>query len=473
MTEAAVVGSGPNGLAAAVVLARAGLAVTVYETSERIGGGARSSELTEPGLVHDDCSAFHPTGAASPLLRSLGLERYGLRWRWPEIDLAHPLDGGRAALLSRSMDTTERALGADGAAWRGLFEPLADGFDELFAELTRPMPHLPRHPVRVARFGSRAVLPATGLARRWGTVEARALFAGIAAHPLQSLSAPLSAAIGLMLTAAGHAYGWPVAEGGSQALPDALAALLREHGGVIKTGVRIESLAELAPADLVLLDVAPPAARQIIGDRLPGPVARAYRRHRFGPAAYKLDLAVAGGIPWTNEHCARAGTVHLGGTLEEIAHAEAEAIAGRMPASPFMLLGQQYLADPGRSRDDVHPVWAYAHVPHGYTGDASEAMITQIERFAPGVRERIVRRFVRSATEMPRYNPNYVGGDIAAGSNQGLRQVFRPRIAMDPYSTGVDGVYLCSSATPPGAGAHGMCGYNAAQSALRYLNVAS
>lgn len=469
MTDAVVVGAGPNGLAGAVELARAGVSVTVYEAAERIGGGTRSSELTVPGLLHDECSGFHPTAAASPFLRSLGLERYGLRWRRPEIDLAHPLDGDTAGLFYRSMADTTDALGVDGPAWRELHEPLDRDFDEVFGEVTRPMLHLPQHPVRLARFGLRAVQPAMLLARRWRTDAARALFGGVAAHAFHPLRSPMSAAIGLMLTSAGHRYGWPVAEGGSRAVTDALATLLRELGGVIETGRRVGSLEELGRAEIVLLDVAPPAAADIIGDRLPNRVARAYRRYRFGPAAFKLDLAVEGGIPWSNPGCARAGTVHLGGSIEEIDRSEREIAGGRMPPRPFMLLGQQYLADPGRSAGDVHPVWSYAHVPHGYAGDASEAMIAQIERFAPGVRERIVGRFARPAAEMPRYNANYVGGDIAIGANDPLQLVLRPRIALDPYRTGVRGVYLCSAATPPGAAVHGMCGFNAARSALRAL----
>lgn len=469
MTDAAVVGAGPNGLVAAVVLAHAGLDVTVYEAADRVGGGSRSSELTLPGLLHDDCSAFHPTGAGSPALRSLDLRHHGLRWRNPEIELAHPLDGGYAAVLSESIDETKAGLGADGAAWARLFTPLARGFDDLFAEVSQPLPHLPRHPLRLARFARAAALPTSALARQWGGVEARALFGGIAAHALRPARHPLSSAVGLLLTAAGHAYGWPVAEGGSQAIPDALAARLRELGGVIKTGQRVSSLEQLDRPDVVLLDVAPPAAVELLGRKLPWWVARAYRRYRFGPAAFKLDLAVAGGIPWTNEQCHRAGTVHLGGTLEEIAHSESEIVAGRMPARPFVLVGQQYLADPIRSADDVHPIWTYAHVPNGYPGDAAEAIIAQIERFAPGVRDRILARFARSAPEMEAYNPNYVGGDIGTGANDMRQLAFRPRISPDPYRTGVDGVYLCSAATPPGGGVHGMCGYNAAQSALRAL----
>ncbi|NYI03780.1 phytoene desaturase family protein [Allostreptomyces psammosilenae] len=469
MTDAVVVGAGPNGLAGAVALARAGLAVTVLEAADEIGGGTRSGELTLPGLLHDHCSAVHPMGAASPFLRSLGLERHGVTWLWPEVELAHPLDDGRAGVMLRSVAETAARLGADGPAWRRLFAPLATGFDALVEDLLRPVTHLPAHPVHLARFGPRALQPATAVARRWTGPAARALFAGTAAHAFHPLTSPTTAAMGLMFVAAGHSHGWPVARGGSRTITDALAACLTELGGTIETGVRVTSLDQLPPARTVLLDVAPAAAADICGDRMPARVRRAYRSWRHGPGAFKLDLAVEGGVPWTNEDCRRAGTVHLGGPLEEVVHTEREINRGRMPERPFVLLSQQYLADPGRSRGDLHPVYAYAHVPHGYTGDATEAILNQVERFAPGFRERIVATAVRSTTEMAAHNPNYLGGDILTGANTPLQLALRPRVALDPYRTGVPGVYLCSAATPPGAGVHGMCGYNAARSALRDL----
>ncbi len=469
MSDAIVVGAGPNGLAAAVALAQRGLKVTVLEAADEIGGGTRSSELTLPGLLHDHCSAVHPLGVGSPFLRTIGLERYGVQWAWPEVDLAHPLDGGRAGVLVRSLEATVHGLGADGPAWRRLFAPLAADFDALIEDVLRPVPHLPAHPVALARFGLRALQPATTVARRWHTEEARALFGGAAAHLMYPLTGPASSAVGLMLIGAAHRFGWPVARGGSRTITDALAALLTKLGGTIETGVRVDSLAELAPARIVMLDTAPAAAARICGDRLPGRVRRAYLGWRHGPAAFKVDLAVQDGIPWTHEACRRAGTVHLGGTLEEVVRTEAQTAGGRMPERPFVLVGQQYLADPGRSRDDVHPVWAYAHVPHGHPGDATEAVLRQIERFAPGFRERIVGLAVRSTTELARYNANFIGGDIVAGANTARQVTLRPRLAADPYSTGIPGVYLCSAATPPGAGVHGMCGANAARSALRYL----
>jgi len=466
VTDAVVVGSGPNGLAAAVTLARAGCHVTVLEAADRIGGGARSAELTLPGLLHDECSAFHPTGVASPFLRSLSLAEHGLRWLWPPLDLAHPLDGGRVAVMSRDLATTTRSLGRDGPAWQRLFEPLARDFDRLATEALRPVPHVPRHPWVLARFGLRAMLPATAVARRWRTEEARALFAGVAAHQVHPLRGPFSASVGLMLTAAGHAHGWPVAEGGSGAIANALASLLSSLGGTITTGTRVTSTDQLSGADIVMLDVAPSAAADILGRRLPTRVARAYRGYRHGPGAFKLDLAVEGGIPWTNELCGQAGTVHLGGTLEEIVESEAEVAAGRLPERPFVLIGQQFLADPSRSNGDLHPVWAYAHVPAGFAGDATEAILAQLERFAPGVRGRIRAQRSKSTLDLAVYNANYVGGDIATGANDVRQLLLRPRPAWNPYRTGVPGVYLCSAATPPGAGVHGMCGHHAARSAL-------
>ena len=469
MTDAIVVGAGPNGLAAAVALAEQGVAVTVLEAEATIGGGTRTSENTLPGVLHDDCSAIHPTSLASPFLNRLGLERHGLRWLWPEVDLAHPLDSGAAGVLVRSLERTTAGLGADGPAWNRLVGPLAAGWDELIGEIFRPLVHLPRHPLLLAQFGLRAPWSATALARTLRTAEARALFGGCAAHSFAPLTQPLTAALGLIIAASSHGSGWPVAEGGSRAITDALAARLTELGGTVKTGVPVESYGEVSQADVVMLDLAPRVAADLMGDALPPRVAKAYRRYRPAPGAFKLDLAVQGGVPWTNESCRRAGTLHLGGTLEEMTAAERDTNRGRMPERPFVLVGQQYLADPSRSAGDVHPIYAYAHVPNGYPGDASEAIIDQIERFAPGTRERIVGRFSRSTAELPLYNRNFLGGDIVGGANDIPQMVLRPRIALDPYATGVDGVYLCSAATPPGAGVHGMCGANAADSALKHL----
>jgi phytoene dehydrogenase-like protein len=469
LSEAIVVGSGPNGLACAATLAREGVGVTVLEAEDGIGGGARSGELTVPGLVHDLCSAVHPMAVGSPVLRSLRLERHGLEWRWPHVDLAHPLDDGTAGVMYQSIEETEQALGSDGAAWRRVFAAPSRSLDALTDDIFRPFLHLPKHPISLVRFGLAAAMPATVLARAWDSPQARALFGGVAAHAISRLERPMSSAVGVALICACHQFGWAVAHGGSGAITSALAAFLRDHGGKIETGARVTSLAELPRADAVILDLAPGAVAGIAGGRLPRRVERAYRRYRHGPGAFKVDFAVEGGVPWTNKDCRRAGTVHAGGTFEEIVAAERDVNRGRMPDCPFVLVSQQYLADPARSSGDVHPVWAYTHVPSGYDGDATEALIGQIERFAPGFRERIVAKTVRSTSEIEAANANFVGGDIIGGANTPFQVLIRPRLALDPYSTGIPGVFICSAATPPGAGAHGMNGYNAARSALRYL----
>ncbi|MFD9669700.1 phytoene desaturase family protein [Rhodococcus sp. NPDC059968] len=469
MTTAVVVGSGPNGLAAAVHLARHGVDVQVLEASDTIGGGTRSSELTVPGLIHDECSAFHPMGAGSPYLQTLGLSQYGLRWKWADIECAHPLDNGEVGLLHKSVTVTAAGLGADARKWRRMFGGLSDGFDDLAADLMRPIVNVPRHPLKLAGFGSRALLPAATTARILRTAKARALFGGVAAHTYYRLDRPATSAVGMMLIAAGHRYGWPVAEGGSQSITAALAAMLGDWGGKITTGIRVRDSRDLPPADVVLLDVSPSSAVDILADRMPSRVAKAYRRYLHGPAAFKVDFAVEGGVPWANSDCGRAGTVHLGGDFTEIAAAEHDIVTGRMPTRPFVLVGQQYLADPGRSKENLHPLYAYAHVPQGYTGDATEAIVAQIERFAPGFRDRILATVSRGPTQLTASNPNYVGGDIIGGANTETQVVLRPRFALDPYNTGIPGTYLCSASTPPGAGVHGMSGFNAAQSALNYL----
>jgi phytoene dehydrogenase-like protein len=475
MRTAVVVGSGPNGLAGAVRLAQAGLEVTVLEAADTYGGGTRTTERIVPGLLHDDCSAFHPTGVASPYLRTLDLEQHGLRWLWPEVDLAHPLDDGRAGTISRSgFEVTDRSVGLDARRWRRVFEPLARTFDKIAVDAMGPAVHLPKHPVAFGRFGPQALMPATVTVRRWKDDPARALYTGVAAHAFGRLDTSLSGSVGLMLTAAAHAVGWPVAEGGSRSIADALVRLLETLGGSVRTGVRVTSRAQLRESvgfdpDVVLLDVAPAGALEMLGDELPGRISRSFQRYRYGPAVHKVDYAVEGEVPWTNEDCRRAGTLHLGGTAEEIAVAEAATARGEMPSRPFALIGQQYLADPSRSAGNVNPVWAYAHVPAGFTGDATEALTAQIERFAPGFRDRIVGTFVRSATDMAAYNANYVGGDIGSGANTARQIVFRPRVALNPYSLGIPGYYLCSSSTPPGGGVHGMGGFHAAEAALRRL----
>ena len=464
MTTAIVVGSGPNGLAAAAYLARAGVAVTVLEAAETIGGGTRTTEAIVPGLMHDQCSAVHQVAAASPFLASLGAN--APRWLAPAVDCVHPLDGGGAGVLHRSIEQTATELGVDGDRWRRLFGTLTDGFDLLFSEATKPVLRVPRHPVLFGRFGAASALPATTLARLWQDEPARALFAGVAAHTFYPLNRPMTSAVGLMLLAAGHVKGWVVAAGGSQTIAAGLAAEVEQIGGSIITDHRVRSVRDLPAHDLLLLDVAPSSAADILGDRLPKRIERAYRRFRHGPGAFKVDFAIEGGVPWTAEAARRAGTVHLGGPLAEVVATEAAIHRGGMPDRPFVLVSQQYLADPSRSVGDVHPLWTYAHVPAGYTGDATGAIIGQIERFAPGFRDRIVGMAVRSTTELSKANTNYIGGDIIGGASTPTQLVFRPRLAVDPYFTGVPGAYLCSASTPPGAGAHGLCGVQAATRAL-------
>jgi phytoene dehydrogenase-like protein len=470
MSTAIIVGSGPNGLAAALTLGERGVDVTVLEACADIGGGTRTSELTLEGLMHDDCSAVHAMTAASPFIQSMRLDDYGLRWCYPDIDLAHPFDDGHAATLRTSIDDTiEQFDDHDARIWKRLFAPLATRFDQLVTDVFRPLPHLPRHPGLLMRFGSEAALPANVLARRWRNPHVRALFAGVAAHAFTSLTRPMTSAVGLMIISAGHRYGWPVAQGGSRAISDAMAAKLAELGGKIETGVVVTSLRDLPRTDLVLLDLTPRAVATIAGAEMPRRVRRAYQRYRHGPAAYKLDIAIEGDIGWINPECRRAGTVHLGGTIAEIAAAERDIAHGVMPRRPFVLVGQQYLADPTRSAGEMNPIWAYAHVPHGYRADATGAVISQIERFATGFGRQVRAVHVRDPSALEHHNANYIGGDILTGQNDPLQVIARPRLALDPYATGIAGVFICSAATPPGAGVHGMCGHNAAESALRYL----
>jgi phytoene dehydrogenase-like protein len=471
MTTAVVVGAGPNGLAAAIHLARNGFDVQVLEAADTIGGGARSGELTVPGVIHDHCSAAHPMGVGSPFWKEIDLEGYGVSWKWPEVDCAHPLDDGTAGVLYQSIEKTVAGMGSDSRRWRLAFTDLATGFDDLGQDLLRPVLHIPRHMTRLAAFGPRAVLPATVMARWFRTAQARALYGGGAAHSYTRLDRPLTAGMALMFLASGHRYGWPVAEGGSGSITAALAAAVRARGGAITTGVTVARRDDIPDADVVMLDLSPAAAVQIYGDVMPARIKRSYERYREGSSAYKVDFAIEGHVPWTNPDCRRAGTVHLGGTFAEIAHSERERAEGRMPQHPFVLVGQQYLADPSRSAGNIYPIWSYAHVPFGYTGDATAAIVDQIERFAPGFRDRIIATVSKSTAELQAYNANYIGGDIIGGANDRLQMLFRPRVAIDPYFTGVPGVYLCSQSTPPGAGVHGLCGYYAAQSALRRLGV--
>lgn len=469
MTTAVVVGSGPNGLAAALTLAQAGVEVTVLEASSVAGGGTRSSELTLPGLIHDECSAFHPLAVHTAFSRSAGLEQLGLRWCWPQVQYAHPLDHGDGAAALRSVQDTADGLGEDAETWLRVFGPLAEQFDKITDDFLRPVVRVPSHPIALARFGIRAGLPANVLAARWSTGAAKALFGGVAAHAMHPLSSPLSSAIGVALGTAAHAHGWPVAEGGSAAISRAMIAVLERHGGQVVTDTSVSSLDDLGSPDIVMLDVAPRAAVSIVGNRLPERIRRGLSRFRHGPGSFKVDFAVEGEVPWAYGPARRAGTVHVAGSMKEMIAAERDVARGRMPERPFVLIGQQHLADPTRASGGRIPVYAYAHVPAGYTGDATSAIEQQIERFAPGFADRVLARHVRSTAQLEEHNPNYVGGDVVTGANSLRQLVFRPRPTRDPYALGVPGVYLCSAATPPGAGAHGMCGFNAATSALARL----
>src|SRR5262252_943709 len=470
MSEAIVVGSGPNGLAAAIVLAQAGLAVRVLEAADTVGGGARSAELTLPGFVHDVCSAIHPLGVASPFFRTLPLEEHGVHWIEPPAALAHPFDDGTAVLLERSAYAAVTGVGEDEDRWRRIFAPLARDAEPLLEDLLGPL-HLPAHPLALARFSALAAPPATLLARlSFRGAKARGAFAGLAAHSMLRLDRPPSAAFGLALGLLAHAVGWPFPRGGSQRLSDALASYLRSQGGEIETGRKVESLAELGETRPVLLDLTPRGLLALAGDRLPTRYRRGLERYRYGPGVFKLDWALDGPIPWRAEECARSATVHLGATLEEIAASETAPGRGEIAERPYVLLAQQSLFDPTRAPEGRHTAWAYCHAPNGSAVDMTERIEAQVERFAPGFRERILARSALGPADMERYNANYVGGDINAGAAT-LSQLFtRPVARVSPYTTPLPGVFLCSASTPPGGGVHGMCGYHAARAALRQIS---
>jgi phytoene dehydrogenase-like protein len=462
-----VVGAGPNGLAAAIELARAGRSVLVVEAAATVGGGTRSAELTLPGFVHDVCSAIHPLGVASPFFRGLPLAEHGLEWIEPPAAVAHPFDDGSAVLLHRSVDETAAQLGRDGAAYRALIGPLARNWDATGAEILSPL-RLPRHPFALARFGLRAIWPARLLAEAIFREErARGFFAGLAAHSIMPLERPPTAAFGVMLGVLGHVVGWPMPRGGAQCIADALASYLRSLGGEILTDARVDSLDDLPAARDVVCDVTPRQLVRMAGERLPAGYRRRLGRFRYGPGVFKIDLALDGPIPWAAPECRLAGTVHLGASLPEIAASERGMWRGDPVARPYVLLAQQSLFDPSRAPDGKHTVWAYCHVPNGSTCDMAETIEAQIERFAPGFRDRILARTVHGPAAMERYNANYVGGDINGGVQDLFQHFTRPVARITPYSTPVPGLFLCSSSTPPGGGVHGMCGYFAARAVLR------
>ncbi len=468
MHDAVVVGAGPNGLAAAITLARAGRSVLLVEGRETVGGGTRSEQLTLPGYLHDVCSAIHPLALASPFMQSVPLAEHGVEWIQPPAPLAHPLDDGTAVVLERSPADTGGGLGRDRDAWVKLLGPYVSSADALLSELLAPPVHLPRHPVLLARFGLDGLRPASALARSSFVGErARALFAGIAAHALLPLESYGTAAYGLVLAALGHSVGWPLARGGSQRIAEALGAYLTSLGGEIETGRYVESLAELAGARTVVLDVAPRQFLALAGGRLPSRYANALTRFRHGPGVFKLDWALSGPVPWRSDACARAATIHLGGTAQEIAASATEVARGRHPERPFTLVAQQSRFDGDRAPAGGETLWAYCHVPNGSVVDMTARVEAQIERFAPGFAELVIGRHVLDPSRLEAGNRNYVGGDINGGG-AGLRQLLaRPVARIVPYRTPIEGVFLCSASTPPGGGVHGMCGYNAARAALR------
>jgi phytoene dehydrogenase-like protein len=465
--DAIVVGSGPNGLAAAITLAQEGCSVLLLEAKETIGGGMRTAELTLPGFHHDICSAVHPLGVGSPFFRDLPLEQSGLSWIHPDLPLAHPFDDGTAAVLARSLEETAAALGKDGQAYRRLMAPFVNDWMELMESFLGPL-RPPRYPLTMARFGLKALPSAQWLAgQTFKSEKARGLFAGLAAHAMMPLDQVTTAAFGLMLGVLGHVVGWPLPQGGSQCLADALATYLRSLGGEIVTGHDVKSLVELPPSRVTLLDVAPRHLLTIAGNLLPRRYRKQLEDYRYGMGVFKVDWALDGPVPWTAEACRRAGIVHLGPTLEAIHDSERQVWNGQHPERPYTLIAQQSLFDPTRAPPGKHTLWAYCHVPSGSTEDMTGPIEAQIERFAPGFRDRILARSTMTTLEYEAYNPNYVGGDINCGV-QDWRQLFtRPVPRANPYTTPLKHLFLCSSATPPGGGVHGMCGYHAARTALK------
>ena len=467
--DAVVIGSGPNGLAAAVHLARAGAQVLVLEARDRIGGGTRTSERTLPGFLHDECSAVHPMAILSPWLRELPLADHGLRWLQPPASVAHPLDGRPAVLLRRSLAETTDQLGGDARAYRRLVEPFLADPHGLLADALAPL-GLPRHPLRMLQFGWRGLRSATRLARRFATPEARALLAGCAAHSILPLDRAVTGAVGLMFLIAGHVEAWPVAAGGSQAITSALASLLTATGGRIETGAYVRSLADLPPARVYLFDTSPAQLAAIAEPVLPARYVRGLRRYRYGPGVFKLDWALASAIPWRDPRCLEASTVHVGGTLEEIAAGEAAVWRDEHPERPFVLVCQQSQFDPSRAPPGHHTGYAYCHVPAGSTRDLTAQIEQQIERFAPGFGDRILARRATTTADLAGDNPNYLGGAITGGVADLFQLFTRPVARLDPYTTPNPRIFLCSASTPPGGGVHGMCGYHAARSAGRRLD---
>ncbi len=468
--DAVVVGSGPNGLSASITLAKAGCSVLLLEGKETIGGGTRTMELTLPGFMHDVCSAIHPIGSASPVFKSLNLTNHGLEWVHSPAALAHPLDDGTAITLERSISDTAKSLGIDSGSYIKLMNPLVQNWEKLVNDLLGPL-QLPKNPIPYMNFGRNALRSVNDLARSHFKGErAQALIAGLGAHSIMTLDSRFSASFALMLGSLGHAVGWPLASGGSHKIADALASCLYALGGSIRTDQLIVSLDQLPPSRVVLFDVTPRQVMEITGPNLSEKYAKRLRAHRYGPGVFKVDWALSDPIPWKAGDCARAATVHIGGTFDEIAGSEDAVGKGELPDKPFVILAQQSLFDSTRAPAGKHTAWGYCHVPNGSNFNMTERIESQIERFAPGFRDCVLARNTMSPADLEEYNPNYLGGDIAGGA-QNFSQIFaKPALRRrGPYSTGLKGVYLCSSSTPPGGGVHGMCGYHAALAALRQI----
>jgi len=465
--DATIIGSGPNGLAAAIRLAQKGLSVKVFEKGDTVGGGTRTKELTQPGFHHDICSAIHPLAKASPFLKSLPLEEYGLEWIQPQVPVAHPLDDQPAGVLFRSLDETVARFKNDGATYRKLVDPFLNKWNDLLPDILAPFSLLPNHPFLMARFGLNALRSAEGFARRFETSRARATFAGLAAHGIMPFDKTATAAIGLVLGISAHTVGWPYPKGGSHQITKAMAKYFQSLGGKIETNAEITSLNELPKSSAIFFNNTPKQILNIASNRLSSGYQRKLRDFEYGSGVFKLDFALSDPIPWKDDLCQKAGTVHLGGTFEEIATAEKETANGGHPEKPYVLVAQQSLADESRAPSGKHTGWAYCHVPNGSTKDMTEPIVNQIERFAPGFRDCIIDQHAMNTRAMQAYNPNYIGGDINGGRTDITQLFTRPAGLFDPYHITDSNMYICSSSTPPGGGVHGMCGYHAAESALK------